>query len=332
MPRDPRYILPNSLQHVVDVVHRNQYLLCPSEEVNERFLGVLGRAQQKYDMTICAAVVLASHYHLLLRPRDGQHLADFMCFLKTNLAKEIGHRLRGLKGHFFARRYHASMVSEEPAAQMQILRYILSHGVKENLVDTVRQWPGVHCAAALIDGTVLGGRWPDRSSSCVPSGDTTDMATQGAEASWQAVDFSPLPCWQHLSAADWRRHVREMVDDIDHRAAVERRATGEKSMGVAAVLAQDPYFAPDEVEASPQPRFHTVDQQVLESLVEAWRHVLTAYALASEALRSGDRNAVFPPGMFPPALPFVPFGDAAGGDPPSGDPTIGVHGGRGQPA
>lgn len=311
MARDPRYILPNSLQHVVDVVHQNRYLLCPSEELNGCFLSVLGRAQRKYEMTICAAVVLASHYHLLLRPRDGQHLADFMCYFKSNLAKEVGHRLRGLRGHFFARRYHASMVSEEEAAQVRVLRYILSHGVKENLVDRVRDWPGVHCAESLIDGTPMASRWPESASAAAQSRDC--RAPQGT------VVLSPLPCWEHLPEATWRPWVGRMVDEIDQQAAAERRLSGRPSLGVAKVLAQNPYYTPEGVETSPQPRFHAVDPRVLASLVEAWGQVLAVYAVASEALRSGDRNACFPEGMFPPALPFVPFTD----------PT--VVGGRGQP-
>ena len=332
MPRNPRYILPNSLQHVVDVVHQNRYLLCPSEELNQCFLSVLRRAQKKYDMTICAAVVLSSHYHLLLRPWDGQHLAAFMCFFKTILAKAIGHRLRGLRGHFFAHRYHASMVSEEESAQVQVLRYILSHGVKENLVDTVRQWPGVHSAAALIDGTSM------TSDHCKPTGSrgapdgtivptSTDIGVDdGHGDELDGVVLAPLPCWQHQSEHSQRQAVRDLVADIDHQAAVERRATGKASLGVAAVLAQDPFYSPDEVEASPQPHFHAVDDNVLASLVEAWRHVLAAYALASAALRSGDRHARFPEGTFPPALPFVPFSD------PTSDPAVGVLGARGQPA
>ncbi len=321
MPRDPRYILANSLQHVVDVVHQNRFLLSPSKELNERFLSVLGRAQKKHEITVCAAVVMASHYHLLLRPRDGQHLADFMCCFKTNLAKEIGHRLRGLRGHFFARRYHASMVSDEEAAQVQVLRYILSHGVKENLVDTVRQWPGVHSALALIEGVPL--RAPELKR---PSTTKTSLNDEGAENGVDVdagyVVLSPLPCWQHFDEVVWRQEISEMVDDIDAQAAALRRSTGRTSLGVAAVLAQDPYYSPEQVDTSPQPRFHAVGKQVLEGLVEAWRQVLAAFARASAALRSGDRSARFPEGTFPPALPFVPFKV----------PGAGVLGGRGQPA
>ncbi len=328
MGRDPRYILPNSLQHVVDVVHQNRFLLCPSEEVNERFLGVLGRAQKLYDMRICAVVVMASHYHLLLRPRDGAHLATFMCFFKTNLSKEIGGRLRGRVPPFFARRYHASMVSDEEAAQVQVLRYVLSHGVKENLVDSVLAWPGVHCAASLIDGKPMEGIWLDRSAAwrvCATDGDGMfdgDAATAHGGVAVEKVELASLPCWEHLPETEWRQAVREMVDDIDHQAVVERRVTGKPSLGVAAVLSQDPFYAPDDVETSPPPRFHAIRREVRASLVEAWRQVLAAFALASRALRSGDRSVEFPEGTFPPALPFVPFTN----------PTAVVLRARGQPA
>lgn len=310
MPRDPRYIPANSLQHIVDVVHQNRYLLSPSRELNRCFVGVLSLAQEKFDMTICAAVVLASHYHLLVRPRDGRHLADFMCYLKTNLAKRIGHRLRGVRGHFFARRYHASMVSDEEIAQARVLRYILSHGVKEGLVDTVRQWPGVHSAAASIEGKVLrawggDGRKGEGPRSDVRGGD--DLEEEDG-----FVVLSPLPCWEHLPELAQRRAIGDMVEEIDSQAAALRRSTGTRSLGVEAVLAQDPYYVPENVEASPEPRFHAVDKEVLEGLVEAWRQVLAAFASASAALRSGDRNARFPEGTFPPALPFVPCTDVGG--------------------
>lgn len=295
MGRDPRYILPNSLQHVVDVVYQRRFLLCPSEEVNERYLGILGRAQRKYDMTICAVVVMSTHAHLLLRPRDGQHLADFMCFLKSNVAKEIGGRLRGWEGHFFARRYHASTVSSEDLAQVGVLRYVLGHGVKEHLVDRVCDWPGVHCAASLIRGSPMRGLWFDRS--------------HGGGTCEEAVHFAPLPCWEHLDEDAWRSAVEEMVDDIDHQAEVDRRLSGTASLGVTAVLEQDPYERSDSVATKPQPRFRAVAKDVREAMLEAWRQVLAAYYAASLALRSGDRSAVFPEGTFPPALPFVPFTD-----------------------
>jgi REP element-mobilizing transposase RayT len=326
MPRNPRFVPPYSLQHVSDVVAQDCFLLTPSAQLNEILLGVLGKAQEVFEMTLCAAVVLGNHYHLLLRPRDAKHLADFMCFLKTNLSKEIGKRLRNWPGQFFDRRYRATTVSDEEAAQVQVLRYILSHGVKENLVDTVREWPGVHCAPSLIDGAPMVGRWYDRSA------ENAARQRLGAElldpedfASPQTVHFSPLPCWQHLPEATWRSYVEDMVDDIDRQGAVERKVEGKTSLGVAKILAQDPYQRPDEVSRPPLAPFHTATRQAFDAMTEMWRRIVEAYRAASARLRSGDHSAVFPEGTFPPSLPFVPFSTGAVG-------VLGVLSARGQPA
>lgn len=308
MRRDPRYILPNSLQHVVDVTFQNRYLLCPSEVVNQRFLGVLGKARANYDMTICAVVVLSSHYHLLVRPKDGKHLADFMCFLKTNLAKEVGGKLRQWSGHFFDQRYHSTPVSDEEAAQVGVLRYLLSHGPKEGLVDTVREWPGVHSAAALIDGTPLIGRWYDRTAAHAARARDGESEVDAEDfASQQIVKLSPLPCWEHLATSTWRRTVQGIVDDIDREAAERRKTLGTTSLGATQVMSMRPDYRPDQVEKSLKPRFHTFDKQVLEAMVATWRIVIEAFCKASQELRSGKINVTFPEGTFPPARPFVPF-------------------------
>jgi hypothetical protein len=39
---------------------------------------------------------------------------------------------------------------------------------------------------------------------------------------------------------------------------------------------------------------------------EAYGWFVAAFREAAEKLKAGDRNAAFPPGSFPPAMPFVP--------------------------
>jgi len=38
----------------------------------------------------------------------------------------------------------------------------LAHGIKENLVTRVEEWPGVHCAVPLMTGAAVEGTWFDR--------------------------------------------------------------------------------------------------------------------------------------------------------------------------
>lgn len=308
MGRDIRFIPPNSLQHVVDVVAQNRWLFRPSPRLNSRFLGVLARAQRLFGMTVCAAVVMSNHYHLLLRPRDGAHLAAFMCFLKTNLAKEIGGRLRGWRGPFFDGRYRSTTVSNEESSQVRVLRYVLRNGTKEGLVDRVEDWPGVHCAEALMNGHALKGRWFDRTASSRKSPEDPDGDLEQFVAD-EVVVLSPLPCWEHWSEDRWRSAVAELVCEINQTAAAERQVSGKNSLGVQAILELDPLHRPEAIQRSPKPRFHASNRRVLRAMLNAWGDIVRGFAEASRALRSGQLGVRFPEGTFPPSQPFVPFKD-----------------------
>ena len=318
MGREPRYVPANSLQHVTDTTFQGRFLLRPSEELTERFLGVLGRAQRLYGMPICGVAVMSSHYHLLVRPRDGEHLAGFMCFFKANLSKEVGGRMLAWEGTFFDGRFHNTTVSDEAEAQVRILRYLLAQGTKEFLVERVLDWPGVHCARHLIDGTPMVGRWFDRS----------EEGKVGEEVgSVERVVLSPLPCWEPVGESVWRSAVADLVEELDREASAERRSTGRRCLGVEGVLRADPTERPAKRERSPKRRFHAASREASARMREAWSAVMAAYREASARLRSGDRGAEFPAGTFPPSLPFVPFREGVISREMPGTP-----GARGQPA
>ena len=81
-------------------------------------------------------------YRTLLRVDDARQLARFMGYFLAKLAKEVG-RLTGWRQKIFGRRYQHIVVSDEEVEQIRRFRYVLSHGVKENLVETLREWPGL---------------------------------------------------------------------------------------------------------------------------------------------------------------------------------------------
>jgi hypothetical protein len=140
---------------------QGRFLLRPGPQLNDLVLGVLGRAQRRYETTISALFVMSSHLHMLLVVDDAKGPAAFMRYFNSKLAREVN-RLTGWRGPVFDRRYEMTVVTDEDAAQIQRLKYVLSQSVKANLVERVNQWPGVHSAGALIDGTPLEGHWFDR--------------------------------------------------------------------------------------------------------------------------------------------------------------------------
>jgi putative transposase len=282
---------------------QGRFLLRPTRTFNEIVLGVLGRAQKRHPVRICAFAFMSTHFHLLLEVDDARQLSRFMGYLNSNLAREVG-RLTGWREKVWSRRYQAIIVSNEEATQIDRLRYVLSHGVKEDLVPKLRDWPGVHAVKALLDGEELEGLWFDRTQEYAARrrGETFGRLQY---ASTETVTLSPLPRWKHLAPEAHRSRIAQLVEEIESEAAARRTRTGHKTLDVTAIRTQDPHARPKKLKRSPAPLFHAKSQRIRRELYEGYAWFVAAFRSAAEKLKAGDFTVAFPTGSFPPALPFV---------------------------
>ena len=235
---------------------------------------------------------------------SAQRLASFMNYLNSNLAREAGRLIRW-REKFWGRRYQAILVSQEAEAQIGRLRYVLAHGVKEGLVGSPLDWPGAHCARALLDGTPLAGRWIDRTleHAALRKRRPADPA---AFVTLEEIRLAPLPCWRDLAKHQLRMQVHDLVVDIEREGRSRERATGQPPLGRDLVLRQDPRHEPNRLKKGPAPLAHTASRGARDALKGASRIFLAAYRHAAERLRLGALDAIFPAGSFPPALPYRP--------------------------
>ena len=91
MAKRPRYIpQPGSLVEVSNRTGGSRFLLKPSREARELMAGVLARAARRYPIRVVFYVFLSSHFHLYLIVESAEQLADFMEYLDSNLARELG--------------------------------------------------------------------------------------------------------------------------------------------------------------------------------------------------------------------------------------------------
>jgi hypothetical protein len=279
-------------------------LLRPSPELNDIAAGILGRAQRLYPVDLVAFVLLSNHYHLILWAEDAKRLARFVGYFNSNLAREVG-RLTGWTGKIWERRYQAIVISGEEEAQVERFRYVLAHGVKENLVARLLDWPGLHCVRQIVDGEPLAGTWHDRTQEYAARRRRGEHPDPLQYASTETAFFSPLPCWRDLSPEQYRERVGKMVAEIEEDAAATRKRRRVEPFGVKAILAQDPVSRPERIKRSPAPLFHAASKVVRQAFYEGYNLFVAAYRTAAEKLRKGDPHPRFPWGCFPPALPFA---------------------------
>ncbi len=204
----------------------------------------------------------------------------------------------------WGRRYRPIIISDEEAAQVARLRYILEQGVKENLVASPRRWPGLHCANALIEGKPLEGIWYDRTLQYEANRRGKEVDPEAFIERYQ-LQLEPIPCWAHLSPDEYRHRILELVEDIEEQAARRIKATGVWPVGVDAIRRQNPHERPMKSKKSPAPLFHAASRAVRRAMHDGYRLFVEAYRHAAACLKAGDRSVKFPEGCFPPRLPFV---------------------------
>lgn len=276
-------------------------LLRPSALLNEIICGVLARAARLYAVGVCAHGFLSNHYHLILKVVDAQQLASFMNYFNSNLAREAG-RLAHWREKFWGRRYQAILVSDEEEAQVGRLVYLLAHGVKEGLVASPYDWPGVHCARELVEGKPVSGRWHDRTleSNARRKGLPLDPEVFIER---EELTLAPLPCWQSLEPAVYRARVQSLIEEIEAWGRQRQEETGRPPLGREEVCRQDPHLEPNRLKKAPAPLVHAVAPEVRRAFRRAYLSFLAAYQRAARLLRAGIIDVEFPPGAFPPSLP-----------------------------
>jgi len=302
MSRKPRCIPPLALVEITARTIGGRYFLRPSDKVNEIIGGILARYARIHEMPIVFWVVPSNHHHGLLIPRDADHLAAFMRDVQSQIAKEIGLEIEWDQ-RFWGRRYDAIPVADEEESQVERLAYLCSQSVKENLCETVAEWPGIHAAQNIASGEPIQGVWRDRTLEGRQSrGQVKPNSSLFLHE--EELVLTKLPCWSELSDEEYRERVGEIVQRVEQEAAGKRRLEGKSCLGIQKILNQDPLASPKKPAKSPRPWFHAVSKKAREVMYESFKAFLDAYRLASAGFLEGKEDVVFPDGCFPPARPF----------------------------
>jgi hypothetical protein len=302
MGRRLRFVPERTLVEVTCRTIQGRFLLKPFPGWREIFVGALAKAQVRHPVEIHAFVCLSNHFHLLVSPQDARQLAGFMRHLLSKLSIEAGRR-HAWRGPLFQRRYQAILISHETPAQVQRLRYLLAHGVKEHLVNRVADWPGPHCGVALVAGEPVHGMWPNRTRQWLARHGGQKFTPEELEESCTLV-LEPLPCWRGSTVEHRRASVREILEEIEAEAMNRRSDGGWPCLGAHAVLKQDPHGGPASSKRSPAPFCHAFTKRARRRLRSAYGLFCAAYREAAGRLAGGDRGASFPEGSFPPPIPF----------------------------
>jgi len=298
MSQPLRMFDPERIYFVTNRTLHGRLLMRPSKTTNNTIGGIIAKAQEKYTVKIYAFVFTSNHFHIMLQAPEG-HISKFMMYLESNIARKVG-RAVDWRGKFWERRFSAEPILDDEAL-IGRLHYIFSHGVKEGLVETPEQWPGLTCIPELVHGIKRLFPWYDWSK-FIRARRKRERVTREHFADFHKIIFSRLPAFEKTREEDYQDFLRRILIKATEDSRAQR---GKKqALGKENVLNQHPHERPQTVKRSRRPLCHATCPGMRRQFKESSRAFRKAYKQASAAFRSGEWDVDFPVFSFKPPLPY----------------------------
>ncbi len=138
MPRQPRYFIPDTPQHVIQRgVDRQAVFFEPRDY--ELYQQCLLNAAMEQDCHIHAYVLMTNHTHLLITPGQERSIPLLMQAMGRTYVQSLN-RLYNRSGTLWQGRYKASLVQDDRYL-LSCYRYIELNPVRAGLVESPGQFP-----------------------------------------------------------------------------------------------------------------------------------------------------------------------------------------------
>jgi REP element-mobilizing transposase RayT len=273
MARPLRYYPPGLLLEVTVRTVQGRHLLQPSSRLNGAVLGVIARAQVRYEVKIYGIVVMSNHIHMIISADSRQALVGFMAYANGNIARVVG-RLRNWPERFWGRRYRSVPILDSNALLAR-MRYLFAHGYKEGLVGHPDEWPGIHGVGTWCDGKRLIGTWLNRTAMCRDRHAGVPREASCYESKHEVV-LSPPPGWEDVDEEEVRTRMKRLVEEAiethpplrPFRKAPQTHQKREK---------ENPHTRPSQVARSPAPPCHTHFRGHRIAYLQAYQRYVDAF-------------------------------------------------------
>ena len=285
MATAPRQILPGKVYLSTRRCSERRFFLKATRKAKQIFLYALAVYAQRHRIQIHAFCVLSNHYHLALTDPYGR-LPDFKRDFHSVLARASNAYL-GRWDAFWERTSYSAVELGTDAAVHEKLVYLLANPVAAGLVRHARDWPGLWSDPHRMGGEPYTIERPKRFFD--EDGDMPAVAQ---------LQLTPPPGLEGDPAFVDR--VMESLRQAEELAAEKLEEEGRNFLGVASVLAQNPFSGPASGEPRRQlsPRVACRNKWKRVEALQRLEEFARAYKEALAAWRNGVRDALFPRGTW----------------------------------
>lgn len=148
--RPLRYYPPDvGVYHVTSKCVDDQFLWRPTPRTTFLIASALAKTLAKYDVGLYAVVVMANHFHLVVRAEDRE-LSAAMQYFKSRVALALNPFL-DRQGAMSKERFNHQPVLDD-ASFTQLVHYVHANPVRAHCVERAGEWPGLSSYASVVSG------------------------------------------------------------------------------------------------------------------------------------------------------------------------------------
>lgn len=270
---------------------QGRFLLTPTTEINNAIGAVLANAVCRYQVQLFAFAFLSNHYHLIVKTPKG-NLSQFMQFLNANIAKRVA-KIVDWPDKVWARRFSAEPILDNAALEER-LQYVVSHGVKEGLVERVREWPGLHCVQFILEDKQEDFVWKAGSSQ------NAEHETEGDTSDSCPLKTTRFPVWNDLSQSELRSKIENMIAVIENEAHEQRKG---RVLGVKSILECNPHHRPSAKKSLIRPMCHASKPDLITDYKSKYKKFVESYRSSLDDLVAAASKLVLPTAAYwPPPI------------------------------
>ena len=237
--RHARFHLKDVPYHIISKTIRGQFLLVPKKHTASLCAGVVARAQANWpDVKLYGFAFMSNHFHLMVSG-ESREVSAFVGLIKREISRRLGQKY-GLSGPLWHSRF-VSTALPTLESQEECLTYILAQGVKEDLVEHPCQWPGLHCARALLYHEPVRGSWFDGTGYGIAKHNQARNEDQPPVKKSEfymelTIKVTAIAAWEGLSRVVQEQRAAELVAALVREAAERREKSGIKPAGRKKVI------------------------------------------------------------------------------------------------
>ena len=234
MPAHLRFQSKNwATHHIVSRCIQGFGFLKPSRKIRAITRGVLAYSLDQHQETIELHhyVFLSNHFHLLLSAQSSPDMAEFMCYFKGNLARELA-RVHNWHGTLWQKRYSSEEILDKESLG-EIFKYITQNSVKEGLVDHPKDWTGLHGYHQLVMGKKIVGPWINRTAYFHSVKRREGKPIEDFTTEYH-IKLTPPPMWAHLSKGAYKKLCSQLSAEATRDALLKRGS--KSSLGMRKVI------------------------------------------------------------------------------------------------